>query len=160
MVTSERSSSLRTADVRNLEACGARVWQWSLREVCRIAAVGGWRAEVTREGFAPMLAVETWYDDGTLVVACRARSSVSVHMASAPTTTAWERTDSGIYRRERGVVLRVIDHFGGASATSFGGMLRAEASLGLTTVTHECASEDDGRAWCERGADIMLREAT
>jgi len=70
-----RSAALRDDDVRALETTGARVWQWPITEVCSLAAGDGWSGVLAREGYAPGLATETWYDDGGLVVACEARAS-------------------------------------------------------------------------------------
>lgn len=73
-------------------------------------------------------------------------------------TTQWARAGFGHWRRERGVLLIVRTHLRAVDLAATTGAIRAEVSLGSTTVLRDCEGEEAARAWCERWAEIMLRE--
>ena len=74
------------------------------------------------------------------------------------TTTQWERAGFGHWRRERGVLLRVNTHLRGVDLAAAVGSIRAEVLSHPTTFLRDCANEDEARAWCDRWAEILLRE--
>jgi hypothetical protein len=73
------------------------------------------------------------------------------------TTTQWERAGFGQWRRERGALLRARSSRLDAYIVD-APQARAEVSLGPTTVLRDCESEEAARAWCDRWAEILLRE--
>lgn len=69
-------------------------------------------------------------------------------------TTQWERAGFGLWRRERGVMLRVV---------SSRGVIWSEVSAdtGREAVNlYSPPMDDEGaaQAWCERWAAVVLRE--
>jgi hypothetical protein len=77
---------------------------------------------------------------------------------SADVTTQWARAGIGWWRRERGVLLIARTHLRGTDLAAAVGSIRAEVKRGATTVLRDCESEESARAWCERWAEILLRE--
>ena len=83
-----------------------------------------------------------------------------------PATTQWERAGFGHWRRERGVLLRVREHLRASyivvprsvDLAAAVGSIRAEVATGATTFLRDCKNEDEARAWCDRWAEILLRE--
>ena len=73
-------------------------------------------------------------------------------------TTQWARAGFGHWRRERGVLLIARTHLRGTDLAAAVGSIRAEVKRGATTVLRDCESEEAARAWCERWAEILLRE--
>ena len=73
-------------------------------------------------------------------------------------TTQWERAGFGWWRRERGAIMRARGVQLGAYVVDPSGLSRAEVQLGPTTVLRDCESEEAARAWCERWAEILIRE--
>jgi hypothetical protein len=73
-------------------------------------------------------------------------------------TTQWERAGFGQWRRERGALLRARSSRLDAYIVDARGLARAEVSLGSTTVLRDCESEEAARVWCDRWAEILLRE--
>ena len=77
---------------------------------------------------------------------------------SADVTTQWARAGIGWWRRECGAKLIARTHLRAVDLAAAVGSTRAEVSLGATTVLRDCESEEAARAWCERWAEILLRE--
>jgi len=75
-------------------------------------------------------------------------------------TTKWERAGLGLWRRERGVSLRVRENLRGGNLVVSVGALRAEVMLGPTTVIRDRENEAEGKLWCDRWATILLQEAS
>lgn len=73
-------------------------------------------------------------------------------------TTHWARAGFGWWRRERGVLMIARTHLRAVDLAATTGAIRGEVSLGSTAVLRDCESGEAARAWCERWAEIMLRE--
>lgn len=73
-------------------------------------------------------------------------------------TTEWARAGFGLWRREQGVVLRVKTHNRSLDLAAAVGVLSTEVSFNRVFILGEVRSEDEGKAWCERWAQILLKE--
>lgn len=69
----QRPAAQRVDDVRALSLEGARVWTFRREDVAKLASGAGWASMVARAGYDHEAAEVRWYDDGSLVVACRER---------------------------------------------------------------------------------------
>jgi len=74
-------------------------------------------------------------------------------------TTEWARAGFGLWRREQGVVLRVKTHHRSQNLAAAIGVMSTEVSHERVFILGEVHSEEEGKAWCERWAQVLLREA-
>lgn len=77
-------------------------------------------------------------------------------MMNGPQTTEWERAGFGLWRRLNGVVLRVKERNGEVEAEVDG------RKLSDTSPMLWCRGLDETTAkqWCEKWANIVVRELT
>lgn len=76
-------------------------------------------------------------------------------------TTKWERAGFGLWRRERGAILRVRTHMQAFSplTASVDESLRLEVTHEGTTVLRDVESDEAAAMrWCDRWAEILIRE--
>jgi len=69
-------------------------------------------------------------------------------------TTAWERAGFGLWRRERGAMLRVASSRG----VVWGEVSAATARESVNLYSPPIDDETAAKAWCERWAAAVLRE--
>jgi ketopantoate reductase len=74
-------------------------------------------------------------------------------------TTAWTRAGFGLWRRERGAILRVREILNGVDLHGATGNVRAEVAHDGTTILRDFNDADSARAWCDRWAETLIREA-
>ena len=74
-------------------------------------------------------------------------------------TTSWARAGFGLWRRERGAILRVRKVLNGGNLRAATEAVRAEVSYDGTTILRDFDDEASARAWCERWAATLIREA-
>lgn len=75
-------------------------------------------------------------------------------------TTKWERAGFGLWRLERGAVLRVRTHMQSCDLVAAIGFLRLEVAYKGVTVISDITEKDEAGAmrWCDRWAEILIRE--
>lgn len=75
-------------------------------------------------------------------------------------TTKWERAGFGLWRRERGAVLRVCTHMQSCDLVTAIGFLRLEVSYEGVMALSDITEKDEAAAmrWCDRWAEILIRE--
>ena len=74
-------------------------------------------------------------------------------------TTSWARAGFGLWRRERGAILRVREVLNGVTLRDAAGAVRAEVAYDGTTILRDFDDETAAQAWCDRWADTLIREA-
>jgi hypothetical protein len=74
-------------------------------------------------------------------------------------TTAWARAGFGLWRRERGAILRVREVLNGVDLRGATGSVRAEVAHDGTTILRDFDDILAAQAWCDRWAATLIREA-
>lgn len=74
-------------------------------------------------------------------------------------TTSWAHAGFGLWRRERGAILRVREVLNGGNLRDTMGKVRAEVTYDGTTILRDFDDETAAQAWCDRWADTLIREA-